>query len=124
MSPASTVAIPLRIPLFRSRGLVAILLIYATLGITVAYPLLAVLTQSFSEGAGLSVAKIEEVFTTPNIIDAVVNTLMISVFTVVFAGTVGVTLAWLVARSNMPFRRLFDPLNMVPFYLSSAANTS
>jgi iron(III) transport system permease protein len=119
VSLASTAAIPLRIPWFRSRGLVAILLIYATLAITVAYPLLAVLVQSFSEGAGLSIAKIEEVFTTPNIIDAVVNTLMISVFTVVFAGTVGVTLAWLVARSNMPFRRLFDPLNMVPFYLSS-----
>ena len=47
------------------------------------------------------------------------NTLIISVLTVIFAGTVGITLAWLIARSNMPFRRLFDPLNMIPFYLSS-----
>jgi iron(III) transport system permease protein len=35
------------------------------------------------------------------------------------ASSIGVTLAWLIARSNMPYKRLLDPLNMVPFYLSS-----
>jgi len=103
----------------RGNGLVIIVLIYGVLAISVIYPLLAVLIQSFSEDSGLTTAKIYEVFTTPNIVEAVVNTLIISVLTVLFAGTVGVTLAWLIARSNMPLRRVFDPLNLVPFYLSS-----
>ena len=39
--------------------------------------------------------------------------------TVVLAAGIGVTLAWLIARSNMPGKRMLDPLNMIPFYLSS-----
>jgi iron(III) transport system permease protein len=119
MSIASTASHALRIPPFRGHGVLIVVLIYAGLAISVVYPLLAVLVQSFSEGAGLSTEKIREVFTTPNIIEAIINTLIISVLTVAMAGGIGVTLAWLVARSNMPFKRMFDPLNMVPFYLSS-----
>jgi iron(III) transport system permease protein len=89
------------------------------LAVTVVYPLLAVLIQSFSESSGLTTEKIREVFGDPKIVEAIWNTIIISVLTVIFAGSVGVTLAWLVARSNMPFRRVFDPLNMIPFYLSS-----
>ena len=119
MSLAQIAAHPLRIPLFRGHGFVIVAIIYAGLAISVIYPLLAVFVQAFAEGAGLSVEKIQEVFTTPNIVEAVFNTLIISVLTVVMAGAIGVTLAWLVARSNMPLKRVLDPLNMVPFYLSS-----
>src|SRR5688500_9892187 len=98
MSIASTASQALRIPPFRGHGLVIVAIIYAGLAISVIYPLLAVLVQSFSEGAGLSVEKIREVFSTPNIIEAVINTLIISVLTVAMAGIIGVTLAWLVAR--------------------------
>lgn len=119
MSLVSAASPPLRAPQFRGRGLVLIGLIYAGLVVTVVYPLLAVFVQAFSEGAGLTIGKIHEVFTQPNIIEAVVNTLIISLLTVVFAGSIGVTLAWLIARSNMPLKRMFDPLNMIPFYLSS-----
>jgi len=48
-----------------------------------------------------------------------VNTLIVSVLTVVMAAGIGVTLAWLIARSDMPGKRILDPLNMLPFYLSS-----
>jgi iron(III) transport system permease protein len=116
---ASAASNPFRLPSLRGQGIAIVVLIYAVLGITVVYPLLAVLIQSFSESSNLTIAKIHEVFTTPNIVEAVFNTLIISVLTVIFAGTVGITLAWLIARSNMPFRRVFDPLNMIPFYLSS-----
>jgi iron(III) transport system permease protein len=116
---ASAALQPAHTPLFRGRGVVIVGLIYAGLAVAVVYPLLAVLVQSFSEGAGLSMAKIREVFTTPNIVEAVRNTLLISILTVVMASSIGVTLAWLIARSNMPYKRLLDPLNMVPFYLSS-----
>jgi iron(III) transport system permease protein len=119
VSLASAALSPLRSPSFRGHGFVLVALIYAALAITVLYPLLAVLLQSFSEGAGLTVEKIREVFSTPNIVEALANTLIISLLTVVFAGCMGVTLAWLVARSNMPWKRVLDPLNMIPFYLSS-----
>jgi iron(III) transport system permease protein len=82
--------------------------------------LLAVLIQSFSEdGSGVSVAKIGEVFSEPNILQAVWNTLIVSLITVVLAAGIGVTLAWLIARSNIPLKQALDPLNMIPFYLSS-----
>lgn len=93
--------------------------IYGALAITVVYPLLMVLVQSFSEGDGISFAKVAEVFASPNIIEAIWNTLIVSVFTTVLAAIIGVTLAWLIARSNMPLKSVLDPLNMIPFYLSS-----
>lgn len=119
MSLASTVARPLGIPVFRGHGLLVVVVIYAGLAITVVYPLLAVLIQSFSEGAGLSVDKVREVFSSASILEAVWNTLVVSILTVVLAAGIGVMLAWLIARSNMPLKRLLDPLNMIPFYLSS-----
>jgi iron(III) transport system permease protein len=119
VSLASATSNSLRLPSFHGQGVLIVALIYGVLAITVIYPLLAVLIQSFSEAGALTIAKIGEVFSSPNIIEAVINTLIISVMTVLFASVVGVTLAWLIARSDMPFRRVFDPLNMIPFYLSS-----
>jgi iron(III) transport system permease protein len=119
VSLASTASHALRIPNFRGHGILIVAVIYAGLAISVVYPLLAVLGQAFFEDAGLSLGKIREVFITPNIVQAVVNTLIVSVLTVVMAAGIGVTLAWLIARSDMPGKRLLDPLNMIPFYLSS-----
>ena len=119
VSLASTASHGLRIPLLRGHGVLVVAVIYAGLAISVVYPLLAVFVQALFEGAGLSFAKVHEVFTTPNIVQAVVNTLVVSVLTVVLAAGIGVTLAWLIARSNIPFKRVLDPLNMIPFYLSS-----
>jgi len=119
VSLASVVPNPFHLATFRGKGRVIVGLIYLVLAATVVYPLLAVLVQSFSQGSGLTIEKIREVFSEPKIVEAVWNTLIISILTVIFAGTIGVTLAWLIARSNMPFRRVFDPLNMIPFYLSS-----
>jgi iron(III) transport system permease protein len=119
VSLVSTAAHAFRIPKVRGHGVLIVAVIYAGLAIGVIYPLLAVLVQAFFEGAGVSVDKIVEVFTTPNIVDAVVNTFIVSVLTVVLAAGIGVTLAWLIARSNMPGKRVLDPLNMIPFYLSS-----
>jgi iron(III) transport system permease protein len=119
VSLAQTASNAFRLPTFRGHGLVIVVLIYAGLAVSVIYPLLAVFVQAFSESTGLTFDKIREVFSTPNIVEAVINTLIISVLTVLLAGTIGVTLAWLIARSNMPFKRVFDPLNLVPFYLSS-----
>jgi iron(III) transport system permease protein len=119
MSLASGAAYSLRSATFDGRGLAVVAVIYGGLVLGVIVPLVMVFAQAFAEGAGLSFAKIHEVFTTPNIVDALWNTLIISVVTVILAAGIGVTLAWLIARSDMPGKRWLDPLNMIPFYLSS-----
>ena len=73
MSLASAAENPFRLSSFRGRGAALIVLIYAVLAITVVYPLLAVLIQSFSEGSGLTTEKIHEVFTTPKIVGKTVT---------------------------------------------------
>ncbi|MCC7348483.1 MAG: iron ABC transporter permease, partial [Variibacter sp.] len=119
MSIAAAAPQPFRLSGFRLQGAALVAVIYAGLIATVVFPLLMVLVQSFGEGEGFSVAKVVEVFSAPAIVQAVWNTFVISLLTVVIAAAIGVTLAWLIARSNMPFKTLLDPLNMVPFYLSS-----
>jgi iron(III) transport system permease protein len=116
---ASTVPASPRFPSFGGQSLIAVVIIYAGLAVTVVLPLLAVIYQAAFAEDGLSVRKVVEVLSSPTIVEAIVNTMLVSAVTVVLAGSIGVTLAWLVARSNMPFKRVFDPLNMIPFYLSS-----
>ena len=101
------------------RGLGAMAAIYVVLAALVAYPLLIVFYQAVTGDEGVSLAKIAEVLGSRSVVSAIVNTMLLSALTVVMSGVIGVTLAWLIARSNMPYKRVFDPLNMIPFYLSS-----
>jgi iron(III) transport system permease protein len=49
---------------------------------------------------------------------AFLNTLVISTGVTLLAGALGLSLAWINARTNTPGRRLLEPLNLVPFFLS------
>ena len=49
---------------------------------------------------------------------AFLNTLIISSGTTVLATTLGVSLAWINARTNCPGRDYLEPYNLVPFFLS------
>ncbi|MGV6874269.1 ABC transporter permease [Pseudochelatococcus sp. B33] len=100
-------------------GMLVMTIIYAGLAATVVFPLLAVLVQAFFHGPGVNVENLRNVFTSPLIVRAIYNTIAISVMAVVLAAFLGVSLAWLNARTDMPFKRYFEPLNMIPFYLSS-----
>ncbi|MDH3316485.1 MAG: iron ABC transporter permease [Gammaproteobacteria bacterium] len=46
------------------------------------------------------------------------NTLIVSVCTTALAGLLGVTLAWISARTDSFGTRVLEPLNLIPFYLS------
>lgn len=52
-------------------------------------------------------------------INAFKVTIIISLEAVVLATVVGVLLAWLIARTDIPHKKILEPLNLVPFYLSS-----
>jgi iron(III) transport system permease protein len=49
---------------------------------------------------------------------AFVNTLMISSGSTVLATLLGVSLAWINARTNCPWRDYLEPYNLIPFFLS------
>lgn len=55
---------------------------------------------------------------TPPILSSIANTIVVSTGATLLATVVGVALAWLSARTNMPGRRVLEPLNLVPFFLS------
>jgi iron(III) transport system permease protein len=94
-------------------------LIYGSLAVTVIWPVAMVIVPAFLHDGKISFDAVTDLFESGEVLRALVNTLLISVFSVILATGIGVTLAWLVGRTNMPFKRVFDTLNMMPFYLSS-----
>ncbi len=58
-------------------------------------------------------------FSTSEVFDATLNTLVIALGTSVFSCLTGVSLAWFHARTDMPFRRPLEALTLIPFFLSS-----
>jgi len=91
--------------------------IYGLLTLCVIYPLAMIFLAAFTEDG--IVAAINEIVSSDRVLVALWNTLLTSVIGVIIAGVLGVSLAWLVGRTNMPFKRVLDPLNLIPFYLSS-----
>lgn len=96
-----------------------IALMYAMLAVTVVYPVAMIFGASFFGAEGQLGDAFTDVFTDTDVLIALWNTIKISVIAVIIAAVIGVSLAWLIARTDMPFKWLFDPLNMIPFYLSS-----
>ena len=96
-----------------------LVLIYAALIISIIYPMLMIVYESVFAASEGFFEHAWSVLTDRDVGLAIVNTLQISILATMIAGTLGVALAWLVARTDMPFARVLDPLNMLPFYLSS-----
>ena len=59
-----------------------------------------------------------EVFQGRVIRKALVNTAIISTGCTILATLLGVSLAWVNARTNCPFREQLEPFNLIPFFLS------
>jgi len=102
---------------FQRRAL--LVLIYAVLLVSIIYPMLMILYESIFESSEGFLQHAGNVLTDRDVVVAIGNTLQISILATMIAGGLGVTLAWLVARTDMPFAKILDPLNMLPFYLSS-----
>lgn len=76
------------------------------------------MVEEWGKPAAFTLQNYAATFTNTGLFGAVLNTLIASIGTTAFAGVIGVSLAWLVARTNMPGRRWLDVGNMVPIYLS------
>ena len=90
--------------------------------VLIAAPLLEVVLRSFQQQTGLvgsawSTANYRQLSTAP-ILKSAENSCVIALGSTAVATILGVALAWLVTRTDLPCRRAFAVLNLIPFFLS------
>jgi iron(III) transport system permease protein len=88
----------------------------------VAGPFLATVIRSVlhwdAGGASLSLRNFTALLRDSKFYDATLNTLICGAGATVIAVVLGFTLAWIVARTDLPGRSWFEVLNLIPFFLS------
>ncbi|NND48928.1 MAG: iron ABC transporter permease, partial [Rhizobiales bacterium] len=103
---------------------IATLIVSLIIAVAVILPLLTLFVSSFLvlDPMGWDTKwgfdNYERLFTDRVIPKAFLNTLMISSGSTVLATFLGVSLAWINARTNCPGRNYFEPFNLIPFFLS------
>jgi len=85
--------------------------------ILIAFPLALLFYKSFLKENTLSLVNYIDVFSEKNNYLPFLNTLKIGALTVIFATAIGVILAWLVARTDIPFKGFLDTLLLVPYMI-------
>jgi len=92
------------------------------MSIAILGPLLIILLKSFEVQKGLfeSVYSLRNYlqFVSPRIMKGIGNSFIIAGGSAFLAGLIGVTLAWITARTDMPFRSALQALNIIPFFIS------
>ena len=92
------------------------------MSIAIVGPLLIILLKSFQVQKGLfaSVYSLENYirFVSPRIMKGIINSFIIAGGSAFLAGMIGVTLSWITARTDMPFRSALQALNIIPFFVS------
>ena len=99
-------------------------LVYIILAVVIIYPIGQLFLSSFridriGRPSVWTLTNFSNLLGSRSFIFALKNTLMISAESVLLATVMGVFLAWLIARTDIPFKKYLEPLNMLPFYLSS-----
>lgn len=96
----------------------AVVLIYGVI-----YPNLFVVSTSLQRDGGWTLANYREVLSQGIVIEAIVNSVSLSVFTVLLCAIVGVPLAFLFERFDFPGRRVFAALAALPLVLPPLVGT-
>ena len=92
--------------------------------VLVVTPLIALVVGSFlvlddlGFGTEWGLENYQEMFQDPVIRRAFFNTLFVSTGATLLATFMGVSLAWINARTNCPLRDRLEPMNLIPFFLS------
>lgn len=87
--------------------------------IIVAVPVLLILFTAFFENGKLNVAGIAKVLSDKDTYMALLNSLIIAIGTTLISTIFGVFFAWLVARTDLPFKKFMKIMFLVPFMLPS-----
>lgn len=69
-------------------------------------------------GAALSLQNFVTLFSDPRFYQAVGNTILCGTGATILSCLLGFSLAWVVSRTDVPGRKWFETLNLVPFFLS------
>jgi iron(III) transport system permease protein len=89
----------------------------------VIYPNLAVVTTSFQRAGSWTLSNYRDVLAQPTVIEAIINSIGLSLGTVVLCAAVGVPLAFLFERYTFPARRVFGVLAALPLVLPPLVGT-
>jgi iron(III) transport system permease protein len=105
----------------RKYGVAELLLLFSVLilVVVVAVPILLILWTSFVVDGTLNIAGIVDVLRQPDVFQALVNSLVIAAAVTVVSTILGVFFAWLVSRTDLPFKGAMKLLFLVPFMLPS-----
>jgi len=87
--------------------------------VIVAIPVLLIFVTAFFEDGKLNLVAVRKVLVDPDTYQALVNSLLIALGTTVIATVTGTFFAWLVARTDLPFKRTMKALFLVPFMIPS-----
>jgi iron(III) transport system permease protein len=96
----------------------AVVLVYGVI-----YPNLAVVATSFQRAGVWTLANYRELLSQRNVLEAIVNSLGLSIGTVLLCALVGVPLAFLFERFTFPGRRVFAALAALPLVLPPLVGT-
>ena len=103
---------------------IATIVVALIVGAAVLLPLFTLVVSSFQVMDPLGfdttwgLGNYRALFTDRVIPGAFVNTLLISAGSTVLATVFGISLAWINARTNCPWRDRLEPFNLIPFFLS------
>ena len=105
----------------RSAVLVVITLVVLIYGVI--YPNLFVVATSLQRDGAWTIANYREVLSQGIVLEAILNSIVLSVLTVLLCAIVGVPLAFLFERYDFPGRRLFAALAALPLVLPPLVGT-
>ena len=98
------------------------ILAVATGAFLVAMPIFGTLLRGFmitdADPAAFTASNYVRLFTDPTAGTAAFNTVLAGICVMLFSCIIGCSLAWVVGRTNVPFRKVFGILNLVPFFFS------
>ena len=92
-------------------------IIAAFLLFAVAYPIIVLVANSFLSDGKLTLDNYRSVFATRSILTSVANSFKVVIPATLFSTVIGVFLAWVVVRTNVPGRRLFKTLLSIPYFI-------
>jgi len=105
----------------KSMGIAEILLALSVLVlvVVVAIPVLLILGTAFFVDGHFNIKDVVQVLSEPDTYEALKNSLVIAAGVTVFSTIIGVFFAWLVSRTDLPFKGTMKLLFLIPFMLPS-----
>ena len=91
----------------------------AILVIVVAVPVLLILYTSFFVDGHFNAGQVMSILSEPDIYEALLNSLFIASGTCIMSTFIGTLFAWLVVRTDLPYKGFMKTLFLVPFMLPS-----